>query len=211
MAAMAAREPPIPPASDGRDKRPESGRGSAGGGGDGSREGEERGGLPIPSRNPLPLSASQEAQVREVFNERVRKLCAEEIKAFADCARERTFSVSFACRALSRRMNGCMQAHATAAEHDRAREQWFAQRAARARDHERRERRRLEQESFLREWWGLAPRDPEEIRRELEKLQRAEKVGGAVRRRNTGAGAGAAVEEEGGGAAAERGGAGEGR
>lgn len=36
--------------------------------------------LPIPSRNPLPLSASQEAQVRDIFYDRVRQQCAEEIK-----------------------------------------------------------------------------------------------------------------------------------
>lgn len=39
----------------------------------------------MPSRNPLPLSASQEAQVREVFNARVRQLCAEDIKG-ASCS-----------------------------------------------------------------------------------------------------------------------------
>ena len=36
--------------------------------------------LPMPSRNPLPLSASQEAQVRDVFYARVRRKCADEIK-----------------------------------------------------------------------------------------------------------------------------------
>lgn len=36
--------------------------------------------MPMPSRNPLPLSATQEAQVREVFNSRVRNFCADEIK-----------------------------------------------------------------------------------------------------------------------------------
>lgn len=36
--------------------------------------------LSMPSRNPLPLSATQESQVREVFNARVRSACAEEIK-----------------------------------------------------------------------------------------------------------------------------------
>lgn len=34
----------------------------------------------MPSRNPLPLSASQEAQVREVFYARVRRHCSAEIK-----------------------------------------------------------------------------------------------------------------------------------
>jgi hypothetical protein len=36
--------------------------------------------LGVPSRNPLPLSASQEAQVRDIYYARVRNLCAEEIK-----------------------------------------------------------------------------------------------------------------------------------
>jgi COX assembly protein 1 len=36
--------------------------------------------LGVPSRNPLPLSASQEAQVRDIFHARVRKQCAKEIK-----------------------------------------------------------------------------------------------------------------------------------
>ncbi|KAI0099222.1 cytochrome c oxidase biogenesis protein Cmc1 like-domain-containing protein [Nemania sp. FL0031] len=150
---------------------------------DGSRSGsgdEER--LPMPSRNPLPLSASQEAQVREVFNARVRTLCADEIKAFADCARNRTFTIPFACRALSHAMNSCMQAHATPAEHDRAREDWFAARMTRARERERKERRKIEQERFHREWWGLPERDPEAVRRELEKLERPERIGGVRRR-----------------------------
>lgn len=34
----------------------------------------------IPSRNPLPLSASQEAQVRDIYYARVRSACADEIK-----------------------------------------------------------------------------------------------------------------------------------
>ncbi|KAI5918242.1 cytochrome c oxidase biogenesis protein Cmc1 like-domain-containing protein [Camillea tinctor] len=142
--------------------------------------------LPMPSRNPLPLSASQEAQVREVFNDRVRKLCSEEIQAFADCARNRTFSVTFACRALSRQMNGCMAAHATQAEHDRAREEWFAQRAARARERERKERRRIEQERFHRDWWGLPEKDPEVLKRELEKMGKKERIGGLTRREEEG-------------------------
>lgn len=36
--------------------------------------------LGVPSRNPLPLSASQESQVRDIYYARVRKQCAEEIK-----------------------------------------------------------------------------------------------------------------------------------
>ena len=51
MAAMAATSPSVPP---------------------------ERPG--VPSRNPLPLSASQEAQVRDIFYARVRSSCQPEIK-----------------------------------------------------------------------------------------------------------------------------------
>lgn len=34
----------------------------------------------MPSHNPLPLSASQEAQVRDIYYERVKNKCHEEIK-----------------------------------------------------------------------------------------------------------------------------------
>ncbi|KAI1771151.1 hypothetical protein F4818DRAFT_445486 [Hypoxylon cercidicola] len=165
---MAAQQPSIP----------------SGGGSRSSRDDTEAKdeSLPMPSRNPLPLSASQEAQVRELFNQRVRNLCADEIKAFADCARNRTITIPFACREAARGMNGCMQRHATAAEHDGAREQWFAQRQQRARDREMKERRKLEQEAFHREWWGLPQRDPDDVRRDLEKLKAAERIGGLTRR-----------------------------
>lgn len=36
--------------------------------------------LGVPSRNPLPLSASQESQVRDIYYARVRKNCQDEIK-----------------------------------------------------------------------------------------------------------------------------------
>ncbi|EGO52683.1 hypothetical protein NEUTE1DRAFT_72560 [Neurospora tetrasperma FGSC 2508] len=132
--------------------------------------------LPMPSRNPLPLSASQEAQVRDIFYARVRRQCTEEIKAFAECALGRTFSVPFACRAPHRVMNNCMKLHATPAEQDAAREEWFALRMERARERERKARRKAEQEAFLREWWGLPEKDREEARRELEKLNQKERV-----------------------------------
>ncbi|KAK4239899.1 cytochrome c oxidase biogenesis protein Cmc1 like-domain-containing protein [Achaetomium macrosporum] len=134
--------------------------------------------LPMPSRNPLPLSASQEAQIRDIFHARVRKKCAAEIKAFADCAMGRTFTTSFACRETHRIMNSCMKAHATQDEQDAAREEWFAQRLERQRERERKARRKAEQEAFLREWWGLPEKDREEARREMEKLKRGERVGG---------------------------------
>ncbi|KAI1657729.1 cytochrome c oxidase biogenesis protein Cmc1 like-domain-containing protein [Daldinia decipiens] len=173
-AAMAAQQPPIAPGGSSSRSTGNNNRGT------------EDISLSVPSRNPLPLSASQEAQVREVFNQRVRDQCADEIKAFADCARSRTLTIAFACRDASRRMNGCMLTHATPEEHDRAREQWFAQRQQRAREREQKERRKLEQEAFHREWWGLPRRDPEDVKKELEKLGRAERIGGQTRRRPAG-------------------------
>ncbi|KAH6656977.1 cytochrome c oxidase biogenesis protein Cmc1 like-domain-containing protein [Truncatella angustata] len=142
----------------------------------------------MPSRNPLPLSATQEAQVREVFNARVRAACADEIRAFAECAKQHNFTVAFACRQLTLAMNSCMASHATQAEHDRAREEWFAGRMARARERERKERRKLEQEKFHREWWGLPGKDPEDVRREEEKMSRGERIGGFRSQRPAGDG-----------------------
>jgi COX assembly protein 1 len=193
--------------------------------------GDQAARLPMPSRNPLPLSASQEAQIRDIFHARVRKKCADEIKgvfhspinfivpdpglsslrfpnsgrhnqttaprgnlhdlkalplteahmtqtAFAECALGRTFTTSFACREPHRIMNSCMKTHATQQEQDAAREEWFAQRLERQRERERKARRKAEQEAFLREWWGLPEKDREAARREMEKLNRGERVGG---------------------------------
>ncbi|TWU76253.1 hypothetical protein ED733_004946 [Metarhizium rileyi] len=142
---------------------------------------DQRPGL-VPSRNPLPLSASQESQVRDIFYARVRRQCAEEIRAFAACALGRTFTVSFACRAEHRVMNSCMKLRATAEEHDAAREEWFAMRMERHRQRERKAKMAVAQEEFIREWWGL----PEEVRaskqRELERLAQGERVGGLTAR-----------------------------
>ncbi|UZP40621.1 hypothetical protein NXS19_008437 [Fusarium pseudograminearum] len=128
--------------------------------------------LGVPSRNPLPLSASQEAQVRDIFYQKVRKECADEIKAFAACALGRTFTVSFACRAEHRVMNNCMKVHATQVAHDEAREEWFALRIERQKEREKKARVAQAQEDFMREWWGL----PEHVRlsrqKEMEKRGR---------------------------------------
>lgn len=160
-------------------------------------EGEEPPRLPMPSRNPLPLSSGQESQVRELYHARVRGYCAAEIKCkycthsehfhlssnllfgavFAECALGRTFTAPFKCRQQNRAMNTCMVAHATQAEQDAAREEWFATRLKRQKDRETRELRRIEQEKFHREWWGL-PIDEREGKKGREVLQKAERVGG---------------------------------
>ncbi|KND87286.1 hypothetical protein TOPH_08066 [Tolypocladium ophioglossoides CBS 100239] len=149
MAAMAAENPPVP---------------------------EER--LRVPSRNPLPLSASQESQVRDIYYARVRKQCAEEIKAFAACALGRTFTVSFACRPEHRVMNGCMKLKATPEEHDAAREEWFALRLERQRQREHKANVAAAQKEFMREWWGLHEGERLERQREMERRYGEERVGG---------------------------------
>jgi COX assembly protein 1 len=70
-------------------------------------------------------------------------------------------------------MNNCMVAHATPAEHDAAREEWFATRLERQREREKKE----EQEKFHREWWGL-PVDEREGEKGREVMKKAERVGG---------------------------------
>ncbi|KAJ4151139.1 hypothetical protein LMH87_011854 [Akanthomyces muscarius] len=127
--------------------------------------------LGVPSRNPLPLSASQESQVRDIYYARVRKQCADEIKAFAACALGRTFTVSFACRAEHRGMNSCMKLHANPAEYDAAREEWFAMRLERQRQREVKTKVAAAQEEFMHDWWGL----PEDVR--LSRQRDAEKKG----------------------------------
>jgi hypothetical protein len=44
---------------------------------------------------------------------------------FAECAKGRTFSLSWACKAQQFAMNSCMIAHAGPAAEDAAREEWF--------------------------------------------------------------------------------------
>ncbi|KAJ5096740.1 hypothetical protein N7456_007461 [Penicillium angulare] len=77
-------------------------------------------------RNPLPLSATQEQEVKQLYYKRVRSHCAPEIKAFAECAVNRTITATWICRQQRLAMNSCMLAHASADEEDRAREEWFA-------------------------------------------------------------------------------------
>jgi COX assembly mitochondrial protein 1 len=116
-------------------------------------------------RNPLPLSAAQEAQVKDLYYRRVRGHCAQEIKGmsssyslvhdgmtlktiylnaclltmlsdFADCALGRTISATWVCRDQRLGMNSCMISHATRAEEDAARAEWFSGRDERKRKRE---------------------------------------------------------------------------
>ncbi|KAJ5204757.1 uncharacterized protein N7498_005636 [Penicillium cinerascens] len=100
-------------------------------------------------RNPLPLSAAQEQEVKKLYYKRVRSHCAPEIKAFAECAVNRTVTATWVCRQQRLAMNSCMVAHANnREEEDRAREEWFAtyeeRKRAKEEDLERVEKRREE-------------------------------------------------------------------
>lgn len=75
-------------------------------------------------------------------------------------------------------MNGCMKDHATQAEQDAARQEWFETRLQRQRERERKEIKKAAQEDFIREWWGLGERDEESKKKVAEKLARKERVGG---------------------------------
>ncbi|MCJ1388502.1 hypothetical protein MMC18_001349 [Xylographa bjoerkii] len=128
--------------------------------------------LPLPSRNPLPLSAGQEQQVRDLYYKRVRGYCANEIRDFAACALNRTISATWACRAQRLSMNKCMIGHATQEEQDAAREEWFASRDKRIEEREAKERRKIEQEKFHREWWGLPQAEGQGEKEEAETEKR---------------------------------------
>ncbi|KAJ5624930.1 hypothetical protein N7510_001239 [Penicillium lagena] len=116
-------------------------------------------------RNPLPLSATQEQEVKQLYYKRVRGHCADEIKAFAQCAVNRTVTATWVCRQQRLAMNSCMLAHAKPEEQDRAREEWFATHG---------ERRRAKEEELLR----VEQRRAEVIRmmREDEERSRQEKA-----------------------------------
>ncbi|SPO02248.1 uncharacterized protein DNG_04921 [Cephalotrichum gorgonifer] len=137
--------------------------------------------LPMPSRNPMPLSATQEAAIRDLYHERVKRHCSDEIKAFSDCAKGRTITISFACRVPLRLMNACMKEHASQAEHDAAREEWFALRQQRQKERERKEIKKTAQEDFIREWWGLPERTAEAKKKLADRLAMEERVGGLSR------------------------------
>jgi COX assembly mitochondrial protein 1 len=100
---------------------------------------------------------------------------------FADCALGRTFTAPFKCRQQNRAMNNCMITHATQAEQDAAREEWFATRLKRQREWEAKEARRIEQERFHKEWWGL-PIEDREGDRGRDIMKKAERVGGCPKR-----------------------------
>lgn len=70
-----------------------------------------------------------------------------------------------------------MISHATEAEQDAAREEWFGLRMQRQKDREKKEERRIEQEKFHREWWGM-PAEEREGAKGREVLKNAERVGG---------------------------------
>jgi COX assembly protein 1 len=74
-----------------------------------------------------------------------------------------------------------MVKHATQAEQDAAREEWFATRLKRQIEREKKEVRRKEQEKFHREWWGL-PIEEREGEKGRDVIRRAEKVGGFPKR-----------------------------
>ncbi len=73
-----------------------------------------------------------------------------------------------------------MKKHSTTEELDAAREEWFAGRLERQQEREKKTRRKLEQEKFIREWWNMPDMDPERLKREMAKLDMEERIGGQV-------------------------------
>ena len=120
-------------------------------------------------RNPLPLSAAQEAQVRDIYHRRVRKLCDPEIKAFAACAVGKTITATWTCRDQRLKMNSCMVLHARPEEEDKAREEWFEGIQQRRRE---KEKQMAEVEVRRREVIELTRRKAEQERFEAELRQK---------------------------------------
>ena len=123
-------------------------------------------------RNPLPLSASQEAEVKSLYYRNVRLKCAAEIKSFAECARGRTVTATWLCRSQRLAMNGCMIAHVSREEEDKAREEWFNGRLQRR---EELERDKIKVEERRREVVEMTRRREELERREEEEKNKKKK------------------------------------
>jgi COX assembly protein 1 len=120
-------------------------------------------------RNPLPLSPTQEQEVRRLYHERARRRCATVIKDFADCARGRTISVAWHCKDQHLAMNSCMMQYATKVEEDAAREEWFEGIMARRR---KKEEELVKVEERRREVIELTRRQEEKERVEMERKKR---------------------------------------
>ncbi len=120
-------------------------------------------------RNPLPLSPTQEQEVRRLYHERARRRCATVIKDFADCARGRTVSVAWHCKDQHLAMNSCMMQYATKAEEDAAREEWFEGILARRRE---KEDKLVKVEERRAEVIELTRRQEDKERLEMERKQR---------------------------------------
>lgn len=80
---------------------------------------------------------------------------------FAACCSSRTFSATFMCRGPQKAMNACMNRFATREEQDAARQEWFATLDKRKEEREAKERKRLEDEKFWKDWWDKDKRTQE--------------------------------------------------
>ncbi|ORY14135.1 cytochrome c oxidase biogenesis protein Cmc1 like-domain-containing protein [Clohesyomyces aquaticus] len=134
----------------------------------------------LPS-NPTPLSAPQEQQVRDLYYKNVRDKCAEEIKAFATCARSRTFTMVWACRSQKLAMNSCMVQYQGQDELDKARAEWFQLAGERRRVREEKERELAEARRKHKEWWALDEEGRLQGRRAEVERQRVEREAEAKR------------------------------
>lgn len=127
-----------------------------------SQKRQQAEGYRVKAGKPIPLTASQEGEVRELYYANVRAKCADEIRDFAHCAAGRTFTIPIVCRKQRKAMEGCMVSYATRDEEDAAREEWFATLGERRRKKDEDERKRQAVLQQKREWWAdyRHPKDP---------------------------------------------------
>lgn len=103
---------------------------------------------------PIPLTASQEQEVRDIYYRNVRAKCSDQIREFAHCATGRTITIPFKCRQERKAMETCMIGFATREEEDLAREEWFAKIGERRRKLEEEEKWKSDQKALKAEWWA---------------------------------------------------------
>ncbi|WVQ97084.1 hypothetical protein IAU59_004194 [Kwoniella sp. CBS 9459] len=75
------------------------------------------------------LSRREETDILEAVKSEALKTCDEHVKAFADCATGRTFTLPFACKSKLDAMQGCMREYMTQERMDAANLEYIANRS----------------------------------------------------------------------------------
>ncbi|WVR05702.1 hypothetical protein IAU60_002726 [Kwoniella sp. DSM 27419] len=75
------------------------------------------------------LSRREDVEVLDAVKAEALKVCDDHVKAFAECATGRTFTLPFACKSKLDAMQGCMKDYMTVERMDAAKLEYIANRS----------------------------------------------------------------------------------